>query len=169
MNKLTLACALALACTGASAQIFKCPDANGRTVFQQAPCAGGTSFDVRPASGSAPARPKPVAAPAGEKPAPIAKAPPAPATRAPAPVAQKSELDRDADLCFEWYRPMLRDPRSAYYTEPKRDKRVVSINVHGTNLYGGIVEQDAACEILDGRLNESWTKIHAERRGWLSK
>ena len=35
-----LAAAL-LASGGASAQVYKCPDAAGRTVLQQTPCAGG--------------------------------------------------------------------------------------------------------------------------------
>ncbi len=44
--------ALLLCASGASvAQVYKCPDATGRTVMQQHPCAGGTKMDVRPASG----------------------------------------------------------------------------------------------------------------------
>lgn len=35
----------------AYAQIYKCPDAGGRTVIQQMPCAGGKAMDVKPASG----------------------------------------------------------------------------------------------------------------------
>lgn len=43
---------LIAACAGAaSAQVYKCPDANGKTVMQQTPCAGGQAVDVRPASG----------------------------------------------------------------------------------------------------------------------
>ena len=45
-----LAAAL-LASGGASAQVYKCPDAAGRTVLQQTPCAGGSQVTVRPASG----------------------------------------------------------------------------------------------------------------------
>jgi len=47
----------------AMAQIYKCPDASGRTVIQQVPCAGGKAMNVRPASGHDPAR-APVLAPA---------------------------------------------------------------------------------------------------------
>lgn len=52
----------------AMAQIYKCPDASGRTVIQQLPCEGGKALDVKPASGHAPATPAPAsshAAPAG--------------------------------------------------------------------------------------------------------
>lgn len=43
--------AASLACAPAMAQIYKCPDASGRTVVQQMPCAGGKQLEVRPASG----------------------------------------------------------------------------------------------------------------------
>ena len=45
--------ALALLCSPAWAQVYKCPDASGRTVMQQTPCAGGQQMTVRPASGHA--------------------------------------------------------------------------------------------------------------------
>lgn len=35
----------------AQAQVYKCPDASGKTVIQQFPCAGGAALDVKPASG----------------------------------------------------------------------------------------------------------------------
>lgn len=40
----------------AMAQIYKCPDASGRTVIQQLPCAGGKVLEVKPASGHADAQ-----------------------------------------------------------------------------------------------------------------
>lgn len=53
INKRAPWCALAaLAISGAaSAQVYKCPDASGRTVMQQTPCAGGQKVIVQPASG----------------------------------------------------------------------------------------------------------------------
>ena len=50
MKSLLLAAATSL-CLPATAQVYKCPDASGRTVIQQIPCAGGKSLDVKPASG----------------------------------------------------------------------------------------------------------------------
>lgn len=35
-------------------QVYRCPDAKGRVIIQQAPCAGGSEMNVRPASGLAP-------------------------------------------------------------------------------------------------------------------
>lgn len=42
---------LASACFTASAQVYKCPDATGRTVIQQAPCLDGQKLIVKPAAG----------------------------------------------------------------------------------------------------------------------
>ncbi|MET4578038.1 DUF4124 domain-containing protein [Ottowia thiooxydans] len=54
MKTLTLIAA-SLFAAPAFSQVYKCPNANGRVVIQQAPCAGGDKLDVRPASGQAPA------------------------------------------------------------------------------------------------------------------
>jgi hypothetical protein len=45
----------ALACCAlpAAAQIYKCPDATGKTVIQQMPCTGGVEMNVQPARGAA--------------------------------------------------------------------------------------------------------------------
>jgi len=53
MNKTLLAAALLLSTAPALAQVYKCPDAGGRTVIQQMPCAGGSEMNVKPASGRA--------------------------------------------------------------------------------------------------------------------
>ena len=46
------------ACVPAMAQVYKCPDASGRTVLQQTPCAGGARVDAKPpAPPSQPTRP----------------------------------------------------------------------------------------------------------------
>ena len=38
--------ALALLCAPAWAQVYRCPDASGRTVIQQMPCAGGKEMNA---------------------------------------------------------------------------------------------------------------------------
>lgn len=50
LRSTAIACSMAT-CAAANAQVFKCPDAHGRTVIQQAPCTGGQELDVKPASG----------------------------------------------------------------------------------------------------------------------
>ncbi|WP_298429002.1 DUF4124 domain-containing protein [Ottowia sp.] len=57
---------LAASASLTQAQVFKCPDANGRTVIQQMPCPGGKQMDVKPASGQA--KPRPAALDADGKP-----------------------------------------------------------------------------------------------------
>lgn len=148
--------------------INKCTGPDGKVSFQDAPCAGkGEKLDVRPASGAArTAAPTPSAqaTPLTNAPAPSPTAPALPAQ--PAPVVNKSPMAREADECLAWYRPKLRDPAGAYYTEPFKDGRVLSITVHATNGYGGYVTRRGSCEFNNGKLDGDWTTIHATREGW---
>lgn len=147
--------------------INKCKGPDGKVVFQDAPCAGqGEKLDVRPASGHAARAPSP--APSAPAPAQIAAPAPAPATPVPAPAAPvKSVLESQADQCLAWYRPLLRDPASAYYSNPKlEDKRVLRMTLHATNGFGGVVTRMAACEFDNGKLSADWTKIQAKRLEW---
>ena len=48
----TLSLSALLCCTlPVAAQVYRCPDAGGRTVIQQMPCQGGAQMDVRPSRG----------------------------------------------------------------------------------------------------------------------
>lgn len=52
--------------------INKCTGPDGKTVFQDAPCAGkGGKIEVKPASGNAPVAPAPAAVASGGSPAPV--------------------------------------------------------------------------------------------------
>lgn len=162
--------AAALVAAAPAWAVNKCTGADGKVAFQDAPCTGkGEKLIVRPASGPAGANAPATTSTTAATPT---VAPPAPATAAPAPAAPvppaaaKSPLAREADMCLAWYLPRLRDPAGAYYTEPAKDGRVVSLTVHATNGFGGYVTRRAGCEIHQGKLNETWTKIHAERNGW---
>lgn len=150
--------------------VNKCTASDGKTVFQDAPCPGqGEKLDVRPASGITAAAPTP--APTQVAVAPIPVPVPATAIRAPIVVDRftptKSTMETQADACLAWYKPLLRDPASAYYTGPKfEDKRVMRMTLHATNNYGGMEVLEAACEFENGRFSESWTKLQAKRIGW---
>lgn len=157
-------CLLALP-VAVNAQTYRC-EVNGRTLYQQTPCAANASkstalkVPVAPASPAAPtSRPSTVAPPS------TASAAAAPSPAPPAPPAV-SQLELDANNCLDWYRPMLRDPRGAYWREARRDQRVLSILVYATNGHGAYVSKAAACEVKDGRLDNDWTTIHARRGGW---
>jgi hypothetical protein len=142
----------------ACAQAYRCT-IDGKTVYQQAPCAQGAAGEVK-------------AAPAGTAPAPQPKAPTAlVAAETPVAPAQRAErgksaLEVEADQCLDWYRPRLRDPRGAYYSAPSKEQRVLTIVIHATNGYGGFVTKRASCEMLNGRLDNDWTAIHARDGGW---
>ena len=156
--------AAALFAAGPAWAINKCTGPDGKVVFQDTPCTGeGGKLDVRPASGVAS-----TVAPAAPitSPSTSTAAPTAPAAPMQAPTASKSPLTREADMCLAWYRPKLRDPAGAYYTEPSKDGRVLSITIHATNGYGGYVTQRGSCEFLNGKLDNDWTVIHATRGGW---
>jgi hypothetical protein len=161
-----LAAALLSALCAPAWAINKCTGADGKVAYQEAPCAGRSeTIKVWVSPVEAPSNPAPVKLPvASAAPASAPSAAPAPAPAPKTPV--KSALEQEADTCLSWYKPMLRDPAGAYYTQPSKQGRVLSITLHGTNGYGGYVTKDAACEILNGQLNENWTKIHASRRGW---
>lgn len=155
-----------LAVTGPAWAVNKCTGPDGKTVFQDAPCAGkGEKIEVRPASGnvSQPVVPATTAA----APAPVqAAAPPIQPTPKPA-APSKSALEMQADQCLAWYKPLLRDPANAYYTEPKfEDKRVLRMTLHATNGFGGFVTKQAACEFDNGKFSADWTKIQAKRLEW---
>lgn len=143
--------------------VYKCTAPNGSVVYQDAPCTGkGEEISLPPALVSTPPAPRQDTAPAA--PAHTDTPPPAPA---PAPgVVAKTQLELDADHCLDWYKPLLRDPKTAYYSNPSRNNRVVSMDLHTTNGYGGFVVLKASCEIYAGKLNESWTREHARRAGW---
>ena len=79
----------------------------------------------------------------------------------------KSALESQADQCLAWYKPLLRDPASAYYSSPKfEDKRVLRMTLHATNGFGGVVTRMAACEFDNGKFSDDWTKIQARRLEW---
>ncbi|WP_199227672.1 DUF4124 domain-containing protein [Acidovorax sp. HMWF018] len=155
-----------LALTGPAWAVNKCTGPDGKTVFQDAPCTGkGEKIEVRPASGNVSQPAAPVATPVAPAPVQPAAPPIQPTLTAPAP--SKSALEMQADQCLAWYKPLLRDPANAYYTEPKfEDKRVLRMTLHATNGLGGFVTRQAACEFDNGKFSVDWTKIQAKRLEW---
>ncbi|QXL84121.1 DUF4124 domain-containing protein [Comamonas sp. NLF-1-9] len=153
--------------------ISKCTGPDGKVVFQDRPCDGqGEEIVVRPASGperaAVPpaATSEPAAAAAAPAPAPVPVAAP---TAPPPPAAPAvSRVDQFAQRCLDWYKPLLRDPAHAYFTEPKfADRRVLRMLLHATNGFGGVVVRQAACDFDNGKLDENWTKIQAKRLEWV--
>jgi hypothetical protein len=144
--------------------VFRCQDKDGKTVFQQARCEDkglkGSELTLR-AGNMVAALP-----PAASTPSP----PPGKQEPPPQPVVQSAPptpRNPRADACLNWYRPLLRDPMGAYYTEVKLEERSVTMRLHATNGFGGYVSKQAACDFdVGGKLDDGWTKIQAERLGW---
>ncbi len=149
------------------AQVYKCV-VNGSTTYQPTECATGSGAALNGlqyhGGATAPA-PKPAPEKTVEAPArsvETAKAPEPLVAQTP----QKSELERNADTCLNWYKAFLKDPRSAYYENLLMDKTVLNMQLYSKNSYGGIVSKAAACEFKGSSLDDGWTKIQAKRRGW---
>ena len=149
--------------SGLAGAVNKCTLGNGAIVYQDTPCASGKQepLDLHPSSewGSSP-----VVRPVAPTETPLTGEPPSagePAARV------KSPLEVDADQCLAWYLRLLPDPLRTYYTNTRKDRRVLSIDIHTPHPQGGIFVKTASCEIDAGLLNESWTRTHARRAGWL--
>lgn len=152
----------------ALAQVYRCT-VDGKPVYQQAPCAavGGVGAAIKIYAAAPTAPPPPASAvQALAKPAPPAQAPAPQPTPAPAEPAPRADIDIKADMCLDWYRPMLRDPRGAYWRDAHTVQGVVNITVVATNGFGGFVNTPAACEFRQGSIDEGWTKTQAKRRHW---
>jgi len=159
------AVALAFGLVGAAQAQYKCVGPGGVS-YQQAPCpasAKAQQMDIR--VGPVPiATPRPATLPASAaapEPVVVIPVPPMPGSS-----AAETYADRLAAQCMEWYRPRLRDPRSAYLAKPVAEKNMVTMDVHATNGFGGYVVKQARCEFGIGGLDRDWTLIHAVRLGW---
>jgi hypothetical protein len=147
-------------------QAYKCT-INGSAVYQQRPCeesgGKGAAMKLQVATPNPPAEraSAPTTTPAAPAPVPVAAVPPAAPEK-----PKKSWVERRADECLNWYRPRLRDPRSAYYQDASDDKGILTFTIYATNGFGGFASRTAACEFVSGVLDDSWTKIHAKRNGW---
>ena len=78
--------------------------------------------------------------------------------------------DPKADRCLDWYRPLLRDPRAAYWRDAVHDGGMLTITVYGVGTSGAIATMQARCEFDEyGVLKGDWTRVHAERLGWIGR
>ena len=146
---------LGLALPVCAQTVYRCAGPDGRAVFQQAACADGEKVKVRQTNSAESVKPP--------APHPVTQE----ATQAAAiKPMERGPLAAIADRCLDWYRPRLRDPRGAYYSEASQEKRVLTLTIHATNGFGGYVTKRAACEVVRGEIDSSWTAKHAEGYGW---
>lgn len=139
--------------------VYKC----GST-YSQTPCADSAKeVQIR---NEGPSRSTPAPARAVRIESPSVSSTPPPQAQLPA-IRTRSELEIKADQCLAYYRPKLRDPAGAYYSEPSLDGRTLTLTIHGTNGFGGYVTRKSKCEFnMSDDLDPDWTKIHAQRGGW---
>ena len=88
------------------------------------------------------------------------------AINTPASAQNKATLGKEADICLEYLKPRLNDPRSAYVGNIRKEGTVLKMDLYTKNQYGAHSPAPVACEIKNGRLDEGWTKIHLERLNW---
>jgi hypothetical protein len=148
----------------APATVHRC-EVGDRVVFQQAPCAPGQAgrvvvvppANVVSAPATAPPRP-PASAPSGGAGTPVAAAS-APAV--PPPLT-------DEQACLAYLKPLLRDPASGRILTAKRDGRVLNVQLQAADMRGRLHTRDAACEFVNGRVDDGWSRIQLKRLGWFA-
>jgi hypothetical protein len=152
----------------ASAQtptVHRC-EIGARVVFQQAPCPPGQAGRVVPVPPanvvSAPpsAAVRAASAPSGAGSAPLAVAS-APAAAAPPPVS-------DDQACLAYLKPLLRDPASGRILTSTREGRVLRVQLQAADARGRLQTRDAACEFVNGRVDDGWSRIQLKRLGWFA-
>lgn len=78
-------------------------------------------------------------------------------------------------MCLAWYQKEMQLPPDTRYLDFTKDQRVLTITIPVrasiVNPFGIVTEstynKQASCEINGGRLDDSWTRIHAKRGGWI--
>lgn len=156
--------------------VMKCVG-DGKTWYQDAPCPEGTAaMPLRLEAGPAaapPAEPEPVDKESDQPASPASS--PRPPEPAPAAGTAPSALDVDARTCLAWYASHVPLAAGASYLNASRQGRVVSIvismpisvrNPTGAKVQGA-TQTPASCEIVNGRLDDGWTRTHARRGNWI--
>lgn len=170
MPHLLIAAASMLAAAVAAAQgtttvVNRC-EARGQVVFQQAPCPPGqaaSQVQVAPANvvASPPARPASAASTPG-----VAASAAGAATATAATLA--SSTPADAGACLAYLKPLLRDPASGRILTSEREGRVLRVQLQAADARGRLHTRDAACEFVNGRVDDGWSRIQLKRLGWFA-
>jgi hypothetical protein len=166
---LLLAWATAQAQAPAKAQatttVNRC-EAQGRVVFQQAPCPPGqqASQVAIPSPQTNVAAPPPRAAAAAS---PAASAPQPAAPQAPQALLPPGPPP-EQEACLTYLKPLLHDPASGRIVSSTRDGRVLQVKLQASDKRGKPQIRDAACEFINGRVDDSWSRIQLKRLGWFA-
>lgn len=89
--------------------------------------------------------------------------------------SERSTLEKEAEICFTWYKKHVPLENEASYLSFSKDGRVLTIVISipfiFVNPMGAPIkstkETPASCQFYNGRLDEGWTRIHAKRGNWI--
>ena len=170
MKKLLLPFVVLTCLSSLSYAVQRC-ESNGRIWYQDFACpAGSHSATIAPA---APLQNAPLSG-SGH----VISIPQEPSKPLPPPSNHlpTSVYEREARLCLDWYKKQLQLPPDTQFLDYTKDRRVLTITIPvrvsvfnhlGTALTESIVNKQASCEVHSGLLDDGWTRIHAQRGGWL--
>jgi len=147
--------------------VYRCEE-GGRVVYQQSACKPAPGQRVELPPGNVADAPRP--APSAPQTAPAA-APAAPQTvpaQAVIPAGAALPLQAERDACLAYLRPLLRDPASGRILEAERDGRVLKVKLQAADARGRPQIRDAACEFVNGRVDDGWSRIQLKRLGWFA-
>jgi hypothetical protein len=158
-----LAAAMPLAAAAAGKAVYRCEE-GGRVVYQQSACkpAQGERVELPPGNVADAPRLPPAAPAARATPQTV----PAQATLPAAAAALPWQAEREA--CLTYLRPLLRDPPSGRILEAERDGRVLKVKLQASDARGRPQIRDAACEFVNGRVDDGWSRIQLKRLGWFA-
>lgn len=165
-----LALAGLLLCAPAWA-VNKCTAPDGKVTYQAQACPfTGSGAVLYPGRRVVVVVPDPEALSAIKPDAMAPAAPAAPVAVGPDAGAARplSALEREAETCLNYIKPMLKDPGSPYYQAVRKEGTVLSFDLYAKNSYGGYTSKPAACEIKNSLLDAGWTQIHLKRLGWFT-
>jgi hypothetical protein len=137
-------------------------ESGGRVTFQQAPCPPGqrASEIVVPPTNTVPApAPRPSAASAAAS-APVAAAVPA--------AALLPTIPPEHAACLAYLKPLLLDPSSGRILSGTRDGRVLRVQLQAADARGRLHVREAACEFVNGSVDDGWSRIQLKRLGWFA-
>jgi hypothetical protein len=142
--------------------VYRC-EVDGRVIYQQSACKSGQRVELPPANVADAPPPRP----------PAPAAPPPPVQTAPAqatvPAAAVLPLQAERETCLAYLKPLLHDPASARVLDATRDGRVLKVQLQAADRRGRLQTRDAACEFINGRVDDGWSRIQLERLGWFAK
>lgn len=158
-----------LAISSHASAVMKCSN-GAQTWYQDMPCPAGVSTSqvhvevtggVAPLSGS------------GQ----VITVPQEPSLPLPPPPSHipLAVYEQEARLCLAWYQKEMQLPPDTRYLDFTKEQRVLTITLPVTIFVQNyldvptqsMVNKQASCEIHNGRLDDSWTRIHAQRGGWI--